>query len=58
MAVTGYFTQSVNSFYSSKRQPPSSNSGITQGSGTTEIIHLHHKELEGAVREIDPRQLH
>lgn len=58
MAVTGYFTQSVNRFYSSKHQPPSSCSGVTQGSGSTEIIHLHHKELEGAVEEIDPWQLH
>jgi len=54
MAVTGYFTQSVNSFYSSKQQPLSSRSGVTQGSGSTEIIHLHHKELEGTVKEIDP----
>lgn len=54
MAVTGYFTQSVSSFCSSKRQPPSSRSGITQGSGSAEIIHLHQKELEGAVQEIDP----
>lgn len=54
MAVTGFFTQSVNSFYSSKHQSPSSHSGITQDSGSAEIIHLHQKELEGAVKEIDP----
>lgn len=58
MAVTGYFTQSVNSFYSSRQQPLSSRSGVTQGSGSTEIIHLHHKELEGTVKEIDPWQPH
>lgn len=54
MAVTGFFTQSVSSFYSSKHQSPSSHSGITQGSGSTEIIHLHQKELEGCKKRLIP----
>lgn len=58
MAVTVISPSQLTAATVEKHQPPSSHSGITQESGSMEIIHLHHKELEGAVKEIDPWQLH